>query len=104
MSVLKSKATFPDEAVRDRPFRRRGLLAVALGTPFISRALAYPGPPIRVIVPGPPGGMADLAARAIGDAMQEQLGRPWLVDPRPGASGIIAARAFLDAPPDGHTL
>jgi tripartite-type tricarboxylate transporter receptor subunit TctC len=50
------------------------------------------------------GGLADLAARAVGDVMQRELGQPWLVDPRPGANGVIAAKSFLEAPEDGHTL
>src|SRR5687768_9361097 len=88
----------------NRPVARRLLLAAALSAPLISRAQAYPDRPIRVIVPGAPGGAVDVAARAISDGMQRELGQPWLVDPRPGANGVIAARAFLDAPADGHVL
>src|SRR3569833_1349203 len=84
---------------------RRSLLAAALSAPFVSRAEAFPdGQPIRVIVPGAPGGTVDLAARSIGDAMERELGRLWQVDPRPGASGIVGARSFLDAPADSDVL
>jgi tripartite-type tricarboxylate transporter receptor subunit TctC len=75
-----------------------------LSAPFVSQALAQGDRPIRVIVPGAPGGVVDLAARAIGEAMHLELGQPWLIDPKPGASGVIAAKAFLDSPADGHTL
>jgi tripartite-type tricarboxylate transporter receptor subunit TctC len=88
----------------NRRASRRLFLAATLSAPFVSQALAYPDHPIRVIVPGAPGGLVDLAARAIGDSMQRELGQPWLVDPKPGANGIIAAKAFLDAPADDHTL
>jgi tripartite-type tricarboxylate transporter receptor subunit TctC len=93
-----------DRALQNRPVTRRLLLAAALSAPFISRAQAYPDRPIRVIVPGAPGGAVDSAARAISDGMQRELGQRWLVDPRPGANGVIAAKAFLDAPADGHVL
>lgn len=59
---------------------------------------------MRVIVPGAPGGLVDLAARLIGDAMQRELGQPWVVDPRPGASGVVAAKLFLEAPADSPVL
>lgn len=94
----------PANASRTGRVARRLLLAAALSAPFISPGLAYPDRPIRVIVPGTAGGLVDLAARAIGEGMQRELGQPWLVDPRPGANGVIAARSFLDAPADGHTL
>lgn len=93
-----------DIALSHRPAARRLLLAAALSAPFIPRVQAYPDGPIRVIVPGGPGGAVDLAARVIGDGMQRELGQAWQVDPRPGANGVIAAKAFLDAPAHGHVL
>jgi tripartite-type tricarboxylate transporter receptor subunit TctC len=87
---------------------RRRLLAAALATPlarpWAGRAGQWPDKPIRVILPGPVGGLIDVAGRAIGDAMQRELGQPWLIDPRPGANGIVAAQMFLGAPADGYTL
>jgi tripartite-type tricarboxylate transporter receptor subunit TctC len=83
---------------------RRGLLAAALAAPFAVRAQGFPAKPVRVIIPGPVGGPIDIAGRAVGDAMQAELGQPWMIDPRPGANGILAGQAFLAAPADGHTL
>ncbi len=57
-----------------------------------------------MILPGPVGGVIDIAGRAVGDVMQRELGQPWLIDPRPGANGIMAAQMFLATPSDGHTL
>ena len=84
--------------------RRRSILAAALAAPLAARADNYPSKPIRVILPGPAGGMVDIAGRAMGDALQRDLGQQWLIDPRPGANGILAAQIFLGAPADGHTL
>lgn len=83
---------------------RRLLLGAALAAPFPARAEAWPAKPIRVILPGPAGGLIDVAGRAIGEAMQKELGQGWLIDPRPGANGIVAGQMFLGAPADGHTL
>ena len=103
--MLKSEGSGSGQIVHERSVLRRSLLAAALSAPFISRTEAFPADrPIRVIVPGAPGGTVDVVARAIGDAMQRELGRGWLVDPRPGANGIIAARAFLEAPADDPLL
>ena len=84
--------------------RRRALLAAALAAPFAARAESWPAKPIRVILPAPVGGLIDIAGRAISDSMQRELGQPWLIDPRPGANGIMAGQLFLSAPSDGYTL
>jgi tripartite-type tricarboxylate transporter receptor subunit TctC len=102
--MAKSGQRAAEKAARPGRVARRLVICAALSAPFVSQALAQGDRPIRVIVPGTPGGVADVAARTIGDAMQRELGQPWLVDPKPGASGIIGAKAFLDAPADGHTL
>jgi len=83
---------------------RRLAVGAMLAAPFAAQAESRLNRPIRVILPGTAGGLIDIAARAIGDAMQEALGQPWLIDPRPGANGVIAARAFLAAPADAQTL
>jgi len=83
---------------------RRLFLGAALAAPYVARADSYPSKPIRVILPGPVGGLIDIAGRAVGDALQKNLGQPWLIDPRPGANGILAGQLFLGAPADGYTL
>jgi len=83
---------------------RRLLLGAALAAPFAARADAWPTKPIRVILPGPAGGVIDVGSRAVSDAMTHELGQPWLIDPRPGASGIVGVQMMLGAPADGYTL
>lgn len=84
--------------------RRVLLLGAALAAPLSSRAQSYPAKPIRVILPGPAGGLIDVGSRAVSDALQRELGQTWLIDPRPGGSGIVGAQMMLSAPPDGYTL
>jgi tripartite-type tricarboxylate transporter receptor subunit TctC len=64
----------------------------------------YPGRPIRIIVPFPPGGPSDIVARLIGQKMSEDWRVPVLIENRPGANTIIGAQAAAKAPPDGYTL
>lgn len=67
-------------------------------------ASSYPARAVRVIVPFSPGGGADVIARLILQPAAEALGRPCIVDNRPGASGIIGTDAAAKSPPDGYTL
>lgn len=65
---------------------------------------AYPARSIRVIVPYPPGGGTDTAARLIGYKLTASLGRTVIVENRPGANGNIGTDAMAKAAPDGYTL
>jgi len=84
--------------------KRRTLLGSLLAAPLAARADTYPNKPLRVILTGPVGGLIDISGRAIGDAMQANLGQPWIIDPRPGANGMLAGQIFLASPADGYTL
>jgi tripartite-type tricarboxylate transporter receptor subunit TctC len=92
------------------PFRRRDIsrlagLAVASVWSVPVRAQAdLPDKPIRLIVPNAAGGVADLTARTVGQALSERLKQPVVVENRPGAGGIVAGQALLAAPADGATL
>jgi tripartite-type tricarboxylate transporter receptor subunit TctC len=59
---------------------------------------------VRIIVPFPAGGSADLLPRYVGESLQKQWGQPVIVDNRPGAAGNIGATAVFQAEPDGYTL
>src|SRR5438067_1295721 len=65
---------------------------------------AYPAKPIRLIVPYPPGGGTDLAARFIGQKLSEAFGRTVIVDNRAGANGLIGIEAVAKAAADGYTI
>ncbi len=64
----------------------------------------YPARPIRVIVNFPPGGTADVLARAVSEALSSKTGQPVVVENRAGAGGNIGAQAAATAPADGYTL
>jgi len=81
------------------------LLAVACAAaPLAVLAQPYPGKPVRVIIPYPPGSTPDIVGRTLSSKLQESLGQPFIVDNRTGAGGNIGAEAVAKAPADGHTL
>lgn len=90
-----------------RRSRRRLLGAAGVALAFGGRAWAqprFPTRPVTLIVPFGPGGIADITARAVGEAMARSLGQPVVVDNRPSAGSIVASQAVATARPDGHTL
>jgi tripartite-type tricarboxylate transporter receptor subunit TctC len=67
-------------------------------------AQSYPAKALRLIVPFPPGGSADILARTIGQKMSEGLGQPVVIDNRPGAGTAIGTEATAKSVPDGYTI
>ncbi len=83
------------------------LLSGAAALPALLRAataLDYPTRPVHLVVAFPPGGVADVAARLMGQWLSNRLGQPFIVENKPGASGNIAAEFVVHAPPDGYTI
>ena len=78
--------------------------AAALPMPLSAAAQAYPARPVRIIVPYVPGGTVDLVARVLAQQLSDQMGQPFLVDNRAGASGVIGSEAVAKATADGYTL
>src|ERR1700704_6509062 len=88
-----------------RQFLHLGAGAAALpALSRIARAQTYPTRPVRVIVPYPPGGGADITARLIGQSLSEQLGQPFVIESRPGTGTNIGTEVVVNAPRDGYTL
>ncbi len=79
-------------------------LAVLLTCAGSAFAQDYPTKPVTIIVPLAPGGLADLVGRNITQPMQQALGKPVLIENRPGAGGGLGASAVSRSEPDGHTL
>jgi tripartite-type tricarboxylate transporter receptor subunit TctC len=78
---------------------------IALLLPLLAYAQEpFPGKPVTLIVPFPPGGQADLAARPLASGMSQILKQPVVILNRPGASGAVGNRAVATAAPDGYTL
>ena len=67
-------------------------------------AAAFPDKPVRVMIPLPPGSVSDVIVRIIQPHLVEALGKPLIVEHRPGASGLIGSNAVANADPDGHSL
>jgi tripartite-type tricarboxylate transporter receptor subunit TctC len=70
----------------------------------VDEAKAFPGRPIRIIVPFPAGGPTDILARVVAQRMSEDWGQPVVVENRPGANTVIGAQQVARAAPDGYTL
>jgi tripartite-type tricarboxylate transporter receptor subunit TctC len=78
------------------------MMAAGLAQP--ASAQDWPQQPIRIIVSFGPGGGADIIARILADSMQSKLGKPVVVENKPGAGGIIGNEAVASAAADGYTL
>ena len=79
------------------------LLGIAL-PPGALQAQAWPDRPITLVVPYAPGGYTDLTARLTARYLEKALGKPVVVDGRPGAGGIVGTQAVASAAPDGYTF
>lgn len=78
-------------------------LALAAAAPVHAQA-AWPGKPIKFIVPTPPGGSPDIISRLLADELQKQLGQAVVVENRPGGGGGIGMTAIARSAPDGYTI
>ena len=80
------------------------LLALTTAVAAQDPAKDYPGKPVRVIVPFPPGAINDTVGRMIATQLSARLGKQFVVDNRSGAGGVIGSEIAANAPKDGYTL
>jgi len=84
---------------------KRIIATLLLALPFAAGAQdTYPSKPVTIVVPYPPGGQADLAARPLANSLSQILKQPFVVMNRPGAAGAVGNRAVASAAPDGYTI
>ena len=80
------------------------MMAAALMYGINANAGPWPSQPVKIVVPYPPGGNVDVAARIIAPGLQEAFGQPFIVENKPGAGGMIAGEYVARSAPDGYTL
>ncbi|MEJ8827236.1 tripartite tricarboxylate transporter substrate binding protein [Variovorax humicola] len=85
------------------PRLARAVMAL-IGWSLALNVWAFGERPMRLIVPAPPGGTMDIVARVLGQQMSIDIGRPVIVENRPGAGGSIGLQAMLQSAPDGNTI
>lgn len=85
--------------------RKLAALALAATALFVQAALAaWPEKPVKLLVPYPAGGAADLPARIMAEGLQRKLGKPFIVENKSGAAGAIGTEAAIRSAPDGYTI
>lgn len=77
------------------------VLSIAVGN---ASAQTWPDRTVKIVVPYPPGGNVDGAARIIAEQLQKDTGQPWVIENRAGAGGLVGAEFVTKADPDGNTL
>ena len=83
---------------------RAGALGLLVACAAPARADDYPNRPVTIVIPFTAGSITDTAARIVAERLEKTLGQPFIIDNRPGAGGLLAARTVARATPDGYTL
>jgi tripartite-type tricarboxylate transporter receptor subunit TctC len=80
------------------------VVAACLAYPPLAQAQDYPNRPVTIVVPYPAGGGLDVLARTLGQKLADRLGKPFVIDNRPGAGTVIGANSVAKAAADGYTI
>jgi tripartite-type tricarboxylate transporter receptor subunit TctC len=81
-----------------------GTLVWGIATTPVQAEPGFPNRTVRIFVPYGPGGVGDLTMRLVAQKLGERMGKQVIIENRPGAAGVLAAKATLDSPPDGYTM
>ncbi|HYC65239.1 MAG TPA: tripartite tricarboxylate transporter substrate binding protein [Reyranellaceae bacterium] len=84
--------------------RRSFVAATVLALPFGARAQDYPNKPIKLLIPWAPGGSTDQLGRILTVKLSEQMGQPWVIENKPGATGTIGHAIAARSAPDGYNF
>src|SRR5215471_14227417 len=87
--------------------RTLGAMLLALGAMLAAAgadAQSYPTKPVKLVVGFAPGGTVDVVARIIGESLGSKLGKPFVVENKSGANGMLAATMVAQSDPDGYTI
>ena len=80
------------------------VLALGCAAPAIAQTKNYPARPVKIVIPLGPGNSLEIGARMVAEKLTTALGRPFVIEPQPGAAGQIGAQFVARAPADGYTL
>jgi tripartite-type tricarboxylate transporter receptor subunit TctC len=81
-----------------------GITCLSFSLNVSLRAQEYPNRPIKIVIPYPPGGPSDIVGRLLGQALSESLGKPVIIESKPGAAANIGMQYVARSNPDGYTL
>ncbi len=81
-----------------------GAAALAVAAGAVAQPQTYPNKPVRMVIPFPPGGTLDAVGRMLAQKLGEQMGQSFVVDNKPGGSGVIGGDTVAKAAADGYTL
>src|SRR3954451_22217064 len=84
--------------------KARSWLIPLLLAPLLAWAQAYPSKPVKMIVPFPAGGPADIFGRALAQGMSSELGQPVIIENIAGVGGVLGVERGVKSAPDGYTL
>jgi tripartite-type tricarboxylate transporter receptor subunit TctC len=107
---MKSPTMTPDARPSQSWLRKAGLVACSV---FLFNVVAqisagaqaaFPNKPVRIFLAHGPGGVGDLTMRMLAEKLSQRLKQQFVIDNRPGAAGLLSARALLSSPPDGYSL
>ncbi|SMC55781.1 Tripartite-type tricarboxylate transporter, receptor component TctC [Polynucleobacter kasalickyi] len=81
-----------------------GMIGLSFSLNVSLQAQEYPNRPIKIVIPYPPGGPSDIVGRLLGQALSESLGKPVIIESKPGAAANIGMQYVARSSPDGYTL